>query len=179
MYCGKCGCETPSGMEYCPACQLQIDAQTRQPESQVVNMPMKWYSFLVYFSLFLSMIINIISGIGTMTGNQYLGYTAEVYGTFPAMKYLDIAMGIYSIAFGLLALVVRTHLVRFSKKAISLVTLFYSLPIISSILYAAASSFVLGQNCFTASIIAPIIGQIIMLVCNIIYFKKRSHLFVN
>lgn len=179
MYCGRCGKEVPDGMEYCSMCQFQIKTQTEASAATVPDMPMKWYKFLIYFLLFASMVINTLSGFGYISGIHYLGMANEVYTAYPAMKAVDFVMGIFSIGYAVFALFTRMHLARFSKTAPSLIIWFYSLNPICNILYTGAVSLVLGQSAFDSNFIGRLLGFALVLACNVVYFKKRAHLFVN
>lgn len=179
MYCGKCGKETPDGMEYCPACELQIRTQAEAPSAAAPDLPMKWYKFLVYFALFASLVINILSGVGYIKGIHYLGMADQVYAAYPVMKFVDIAMGVYSIGYAILALATRNNLARFSKKAPAMVTWLYALPPVVSLFYAGAASLALGQSAFDGQIIGSLLYSAFLLAANIRYFKRREHMFVN
>jgi len=178
MYCGKCGKEIPGGMEYCPACHLQIQTQTSVRSAQN-EMPMKWYKFLIYFSLFASAVVNTVMGVATIFGKHYSDFADQVYAAFPALKPVDIVMGVFTIAFGAYALYVRNRLAGYYRNGPSVIAAMYIASAAASFIYVFICSIIIGQSAFTPDIIFRTIGDIIMIIANIIYFNKRRHLFVN
>ncbi len=98
MKCTHCGAEIQTLDAFCPLCgNPNYAANTGFVPSGPIDLyPMKWYKFVIYFLLFFSAAINLISAILYFTGALYGdAYTARlVYATFPAMKPLDIVTGI-------------------------------------------------------------------------------------
>lgn len=147
---------------------------THQPE-----LPMKWYKFLIYVSLVLSTIMNVYSGVTSITGMQY--GTAEtarrLYTLYGALKPIDIIFGVLSIVLGLYALIVRQKLAHFKKDGPKHLIIMYTMSIVMSALYiiaAFAATGILALDIATAFALGL---QICIVIANKVYFDKRAHLF--
>ena len=66
---------------------------------------MGWYKFLIYFSLFASAALNIISGISSITGLHYGEFNQLIYAYYGGLKTVDIIMGFFSIALGVVSII--------------------------------------------------------------------------
>ena len=178
MYCRRCGAEIEEGAQVCAYCGEPVAQESAQRE-----MPMKWYKFLIYFSLFAGAVLNVINGISVLTGLQYdtqeEGLAALVYETFPGLKGVDVFFSLGVIALGVFGLFVRFQLSGFKKNAPVLLTFLYVFTAIINVGYAALASSMTGLELFDSYLVGNIIGQILMAVVNYVYFKKRAHLFIN
>ena len=150
------------------------------------QLPMKWYKFLIYFSLFAAAVINIISGLAAITGGQYGVDTELIYKNVPGLQTIDVLYGIALIGMGILALVTRSQLKNFRVNGPKLVSVLYGAGGAVSLIYVIAVSTAM-QNSLLGSFYNPdyssyivnLITTVVVLICNIIYFNKRKHLFVN
>ncbi|MGN0171554.1 MAG: zinc ribbon domain-containing protein [Acutalibacteraceae bacterium] len=145
--------------------------------------PMKWYKFLIYFSLFAGAVINFIQAIFLLTGVSYTleGLNAEVaYSYFPAMQILDYMMAAARIALVVLCLTARFLLAKYREKAPFCLYAVYVGHAVVSVLYyfGAMCIFNAIPPTAAASIIGTLIAYGVMLILNILYFSKRKHLFV-
>ena len=149
---------------------------------------MGWHKFLIYFALFASAVLNLISGIATMNGNQYGEYAQEVYELMPALKTPDMVYGIVLIAIAALAIFTRFALAGFQRNGPKLVVALYGAVIIVSVIYniwgasiveAAASDLGISAGIDYANIGSSVAISAAMLAANASYYKKRESLFVN
>ena len=143
---------------------------------------MKWFKFIIYFQLFASAVISVITAITMFTGAHYQGQADMVYRYFPGLKGLDVFYGIALIALAAFAIVTRQNLAKFRKNG----PRFYFILIIASLalalIYSIAGSSILNVSLgevMDGSSVGSLIGNIALLIINIIYFKKREDLFVN
>lgn len=188
MFCPKCGKQIDYETKFCMDCGTELnsaDSQQSQPPVLQQELKMGWFKFLIYFSLFASAVLNLISGISFLTGSRYGGKEdAElVYETFEKLKTLDMIMGVLCIILGVLALITRFRLAKFRKDGPLTLAILYIATSIVNIIYIISfvsiiPSFITEQMDFTSTITSIIVG-IVMIFVNAIYFKKRKHLFVN
>ena len=150
--------------------------------------PMKWHKFLVYFALWASAVINAVQGIRVMSGGQYNDPTygnlaREVYAFFPGMKTADIIYGIILIGIAILGFLTAYKLLKLMRGAPTLLTVLYIASAAGSILYIIMAVSALkgyrDTSDLTASAIGSLIGSVVMIIVNNIYYKKRERLFVN
>ncbi len=200
MYCNNCGTQNPDGATFCTKCGAFLASQQQptqqnqwQPQQQPVwqnpqpaapALSMSWHKFLIFFALWASCILNIISGITALTGVQYeiadSRVTAEmVYTVFPSLKTWDVIYGILLIALGALALVTRFQLAGFKARGPKLLYATYIANTAAAIIYVIAVSGIVGENMADSGIIANIIVSIVMVGVNAVYYGKRKAMFVN
>lgn len=161
-------------------------SQTPQSENMNSTRPqpkMKWYNFLIYFSLFFSAVINLGSGIMQITGLNYNisgGDASTVYLYYGAgLKIIDVLFGIFVIVLAVYAVYVRFRLAHFKKNGPMSYYMLLAANAIGSTIYYIVVSFVTGIMMLDSSTITTLISSIVMLALNVVYFNKRIHLFVN
>ncbi len=146
---------------------------------------MGWYKFLIYFSLFAGAVINIINGISTISGSQYGGQADRVYTVLNGMKIVDVTYGILLIGIAALAIVARFQLAGLKRKGPALLYAYSISGMVATVVYLVLVGVIISRygvnfgSIFDARIIGSILGSIIFLVINIIYFNKRRDIFVN
>ena len=140
---------------------------------------MKWFKFIIYFQLWASMLVNLVTAGKYFTGAYYEGNAEMVYRFFPALQPLDIVMGVVCLALAVYAVVVQRALAKFRAKGPMMYYLMYIVNTAVTVLYLIIGSIIIGQSAFTAEVAGSIIGSIVMLFVNIPYFNNRKHLFVN
>lgn len=157
---------------------------TEQKQYPAKPMKMKWYKFLIYFSLILTGISNMYTGVQAVIGMQYetKSQAAQVYATYPGLHIVDVIYGVLLIVFGVFALIVRQYLARFKAKGPKMLLLMYVASLVLEIAYIAAGSLVSGVNLLKASssgtmLISSILVSLFMIGANKVYFDKRAHLF--
>ena len=140
---------------------------------------MKWFKFIIYFQLWASMLVYLVTAGKYLTGAYYEGSAEMVYDFFPALQPLDIVMGVVCLALAVYAVVVQRALAKFRAKGPMMYYLMYIVNTAVTVLYLLIASIIIGQSAFTAEVAGSIIGSIVMLFVNIPYFNNRKHLFVN
>lgn len=206
MYCNNCGGLVPDGQYTCPNCGAYVGSteqtynvpnQNIQQEYYQNNIPytqqsvqpelgMKWFKFVIYFQLFLSALVNIINGFRISTGLHY-GVTSRqldyIYNHFDGLKMLDVCIGICIVVLGVLALITRFMLSGYKKCGPSMYIGLLIANIVIGFIYIAAFYFIVSSVSPDVSIsgdtFITLETNMTLLVLNIIYFKKRKHLFVN
>lgn len=160
----------------------QIDPMM-QPQAAAVNQPpMNWFKFIIYVQLFLSAALNLINAIGAFNGSHYDGSADLVYGFFPGQKTNDMIYGVCLLILVALAIYARFRLAGFKRNGPTMYYLFCGLSLVFALLYLILSANTLGvsiTDVMTASTTGTLIGMIVLLVINLVYFGKRKHLFVN
>lgn len=206
MYCSNCGGLVPDGQYTCPNCGAYVGStgqtynapnqnmqqgyyQNNIPYTQQSVQPelgMKWFKFVIYFQLFLSALVNIINGFRISTGLHY-GVTSRqldyIYNHFDGLKMLDVCIGICIVVLGVLALITRFMLSGYKKCGPSMYIGLLIANIVIGFIYIAAFYFIVSSVSPDVSIsgdtFITLEINLTLLVLNIIYFKKRKHLFVN
>ena len=186
MICPRCG-QDAGASKYCPHCGNTVEApvvNTVAPttvEENKPDMPMKWFKFLIYFSLWLSALSCLSNGLNMLTGNIYGGSAESVYYYFGGLKALDMITGMVNIAMAAFCIYTRFQLAGFKKNGPKLVLVLYAANAALNLLYTIAASAVVGGSVemnFTSAITTVIVAAI-MVAANNTYFKKRAHLFTK
>ena len=215
MFCKYCGQELQENAVFCQNCGAKLDDaqdQTTQETNQTAfdetasteqfasqtdysqqvgqtytpAYPMKWFQFLIYFLLFASAVLNVLSGIEQFTGKIYEttpgdGMIELVYSTFPALKPIDIIVGILMVALGAFAIVVRFALAKYKAVGPKLLLLLYASACVLNVIYCLAAVIVVPDlfSILAPDIVTNVVTSVIMIVINNNYFKNRKELFIN
>lgn len=156
--------------------QDMYNQTSQQPQKEL---GMKWFHFVIYFQLFVSALVGLWNGFQLLTGRIYGENTDRVYSYFSGLKGVDTIIGICYIAIAIFALVTRFMLADFKKCGPAMYIGMQVAGLIISIAYiASVTSIVDGLTEYIASsTYGTMAVSIVMLICNIVYFKKRKHLF--
>lgn len=143
---------------------------------------MKWFKFIIWVQLFLNAILNLREGITALTGAQYDGMAERVYRFYENLKIYDTIYGVAVILLAAYAIWVRFKLSGFKKDGPMMYFICLGANIVIPLIYVALASGEIGVSMgdvLSNGSSTTIVGSIIMLVVNIVYFKNRKHLFVN
>lgn len=217
MFCPDCGSQVPDDSRFCPSCGSSFGGATPTPGASApqgapvtppvpgqVPVPyaapapeMKWYKFLIYFSLFAGALLSLGNGLMAFMGMQYQGDAEFVYAMFSQVRIIDIVYGIVLIAFAAAMIYVRQQLAGFKKGAPQLFLLLCGAELAASVIYNGALVIIVMARVspLLPSYISPldfasefisfyeilgyVIGVIIYIVLNKVYFDKRASLFTN
>ena len=141
-----------------------------------------WYKFIIYVQLIFSIILGFIAMTKYFTGNIYQGNSNAVYSAYPRLRVLDIIYSGCFLGIILYTIYVRQQLAKFKKGAPKKYLILLLIPVVLYGIYGILSLAITGwyaTETIIAQIISQIIGFCIMGGINYIYFKHRTHLFVN
>ena len=180
-YCPKCGAESTGG-SFCARCGAPLSGEVSstgsvfvasneqsQTQTQLAVDPaadpstykLGWHKFLIYFSLWLSALINIGTAIMLLQYSQYSTYFA--------------VLGLLGLAIGIFAIYVRFQLAKFKKgapkKLLALYIIDASIGIIALLINLGAG--VYDNNS------ASLVVSIAMVFINWRYYSSREALFIN
>lgn len=178
MICERCGTEISSGDSKCYSCGAAVPG-AEKALAQSDKMPMKWYCVLAYFGLWVSGLVTIINGYLLFSGGHIIGDTETFYEMFNGLQTADIVMGLVSMAAGLFGFVTASCLIAMKSFAPKMVPIYYAVNLVSNIIYSIIYSSIIKMSAFNVNFIVELIITAVFMVVNIIYFKKRDHLFVN
>ena len=213
-YCSKCGTQLEDNIQFCHNCGSKVEnqAETSAPVENVVNNapiygqqppqnqfytpaapmaqhPMKWYKFLIYFSLFFGALINFVFGFNYITGGIYFvqsngEFSSDmIYGYYGGgLKALDVIYGILMIAIAGFSIYSRFRLAKYKSNGPICICILFVVGAGLTLLYNIALLAVTGLDfgeVFNAQISSSIGVSIGMALGNYFYFKKRKALFVN
>jgi hypothetical protein len=151
-----------------------------------LEMPMKWYKFLIYFALFFAAFLNVYNGIQILTGSQYT-YNGNdqsdlVYSYFSGLKVIDFIYGLLILGLAVFLIITRQKLKNFSKQGPKFIMVLYIANIGFSLFYLFTVTIITDiklSELLTTRFITSIIVALVMIFVNKSYFDKRVHLFVN
>lgn len=217
MFCRNCGAQVGDNASFCSKCgaptgntntQNQANSQApqggyqqprggyqqqyggqpyAQPFAPAPALPMKWFKFLIYFSLFAGAALNTVSGIMMMTGFHYEiyggGMAEKVYDEFSGLMTLDMACGVGMLICAVLSIVARFRLAGYYKDGPGMLSAVYLAGAIVNLAYVMGAYFVFPEEVFnaldTTSYFTSFAISMGMVSANATYFKKRAALFVR
>lgn len=204
MQCPKCRAAMPNGAKYCTECgaklPVQPDSVPNVPQPAIQEAPayeaqpvmteappaqelppcgMKWYKFLIYFALWAGAIVNLIDSLQFFTGS-ILGDDVEIlYAYYPLLKVLNLAFALILVTYAVFAIYTRYRLAQFRQNGPACLHALYLVQLAMVLIYWLAGSLILGEWLDLAGGFSDLISSIVILCINIVYFRKRKHLFVN
>ena len=140
---------------------------------------MKWFKFIIYFQLWASLLAILVMAEKYFTGGYYQENADLVYSAYPALKALDVCMGIFCVALGVYTVFTQRALAKFRAKGPMMYYLLYCADIAIALLYLLIGSIIVGYSLFSADMAWDLIAPVVMILINIQYFNNRKHLFVN
>ena len=183
------GINTEQNIETPPIQNKVNESQEPIGNTKYAGFAMKWYNFLIYFSLWAGALVNLGSGIAFISGYKENGgvFEYELYPYFDGLQFLDILYGILCFALAVFVVIVRFRLARLKKGAPLLYLLYLTVSFGTSIFYDFTYLIILSQRINISSEIAHFAGTIIgrgivvliLVFLNRRYFIKRESLFVN
>lgn len=205
MNCPKCKLPLEEGQTECPYCSAlesltgvssdpkpsanqentapsvpkytQNSAPHKPHAKPVPNYPMKWYYFLIYFSLIASAVMNFITAIGTFFGILTM-LSMGIDEAFAPTLLTSVVSLIASLTLGVLSISARSALAKKKESGPKSLYSIYTTSIIFNCITAVISMFTLNIT-GVVGVIPGIIGNVVMLILNRMYFDKRFDLFVN
>jgi cell shape-determining protein MreD len=90
-----------------------------------------------------------------------------------------VGAGIMSIAMGIFCLVVRSQLVKYKRSAPAKLTALYVWNIVFSVVYTIVGAFGIDMMGMTSTLLPTLFWNVILIIANKVYFKKRAELFCN
>lgn len=192
MYCKKCGKKISSDDKYCGSCGEPVNQDTSK-DSQLAKatsegLGMKWFKFLIYFALILSVIVFLFEGLLLLTGSYYdyiygalYGNNYEwkemIYNTYPLLNIADKIYSLFLIAAAIFFVIIRTRLASFKKDAPSQYITFLLILVVVNTIYSITTSFILESA--DISLLANVFSLVGRYLLEKAYFTKRNQLFIN
>lgn len=165
-----------------------IPEQQTAEQIEIIQQPelgMRWFNFLIYFSLFAGALLSLFDGIVYIAGlgSKLPEIFAEAYYFLPNnFRALEIIFGLVILAAAAGSVYVRFQLAGFKKNAPKCFYVFEIALSVFSTVYSIAGMALTtddGISAIIGAIIGGVVGDAVFLLCNITYFNKRKHLFVN
>lgn len=210
MYCTNCGARQQDGAKFCEHCGTPLTAPSQayrqpnahtdqatyqQPYQQTYQSPyqqpaaaelsMKWFKFLIYFSLWAGAVINLANAVLMLTGSVYEVAVNSispdvVYGFYGnGLKAFDMIYGIAMLALAAFSIHARFRLAKFRKDGPLCLYIVYGASIALSLIYTIGTTIIVGESTFSSDIASNVLVSFIFIFVNRSYFKKRSAMFVN
>ncbi len=178
MFCRKCGKEMNDSDMFCPACGTPVIEGDGGifPPTEENALPMKWYKFLIYFSLFAGAILSVISAFN---GIASIKNYPDVYELYPFLAELEIGYAVCNVLYAALAIYTRFALAGYKKIGPFCLYVCYGFSALAALLYSVVG-YLLTEGIYNnTTVIFSTLTSIITIAANYIYFTKRKHLFVK
>lgn len=203
QFCPRCGAPRSAPPVYTPPAPVNPPVQQQYhgnypnqyppqyppqpyPPMPVPQLGMKWYKFLIYFSLFAAAVLDLINGFLYLTGQIYALQSAGtispevVYAMWGSLRALDVTVGILYLGLALVAIYTRFRLSDYRADGPTCLTIMYAAAAIVTLLYSLIFQAIVQVDIETmSSTITSLMTSIAMICVNHTYFRKRKALFTN
>ena len=160
-----------------------IESEGQPLEQNQPELGMKWFKFLIYFWLFFGALEDLAQSLVLFFNyeNEFLDFEYYFYGN---LRWLGILFAVVWLAIAAYGIYIRFRLAKFRKGAPKQYIIYEIVNQAVFLIFSLAGEFAMGQSdMMIASLVGGIIGSVlggfVYIYPNIIYFKKRDHLFVN
>lgn len=183
MYQNQVQYQTPQGMY-----QNQVPYQNTTNQQNDFTAKMKWFKFVIYAQLFLTVLTFLGTGTNLFMGLTYDNYKGVVYEQFPYLEMSDKCFGLIFYGMAIWAIVIRQQLANFKKNGPFMYLAFCIVQLVILIGYGISFYFTVCVNAevdagtwdgVVNSLILSVVSIIIFFILNKIYFDKRKHMFIN
>lgn len=195
MYCKSCGSYLEDSVKFCANCGAPVEGNAENaayPEQfaypkepvgpQGPELGMKWFKFLIWFSLFFGALLNLVEGVMALTGGHYTmaggdsEFIYDYYGN--GLRVCDILYGLVIIGLAVFMIYTRFRLSGFRKNGPACLYIVYGGVAVCSLIYILLASAVVGENLLDANTVTSIVTSGVMIAVNVAYFNKRKHMFI-
>ena len=172
MFCKKCGKPIGAEDKFCPHCGTPVTDDIPNDIFPPYTPPMKWYKFLIYFSLFAGAIASAIGVVSSLV--LILTELGTYLANIPLLA-VEIAYAACNLIFACFALYTRNALVKYKKNAPLCLYVCYGISGLSEVVYGAYTY--IEGSFDLLSVIVGVITIVAMIAANYIYFTKRKDMF--
>lgn len=177
MFCMKCGADLGANPPpFCPQCGAAQDVTA-------VELPMKWFKFVIYVQLFASAVVNLYNAFSYLSGMFAESLTAgmltaqELYAYMPGLGALLTVLGILHIGAAVFSIVVRQWLAHHQWRVVLGLYAVCAIQIVINVI-TMVGLLILNASAQAAVALLPgVITVVVMIILNKIYFDKRRSLF--
>jgi hypothetical protein len=195
MICKNCGRNIPDDSVKCPLCgadpknsgenrngeydYVKISQLDEEPKKEL---PMRWYKFLIFISLPMTVINNFVSAFSVLFSPVNKGAAIINDVSVALVKKINTFYGFSLLLLAAVAVYTWMCLFKFKKNALfGLVTL-YLLDLIFSLVYLGLTMYAekIGfDSTVITSFVSAVLASSVMIIANTVYFRKRKSLFIN
>ena len=152
---------------------------------------MKWYRFLIYFSLFAGAALCFINALRIFTGTYYISvesgnYTASLYEQYAGLFIVDMIYGVCLLLQAAFMVYTRFALAAYRRHAPMCLLFTYVVQFTVYAAYAVANIWIVQSTVSEAVlyqqillIFMELLVSALLIFLNRIYFEKRKHLFIH
>ncbi|HIX13056.1 MAG TPA: zinc ribbon domain-containing protein [Candidatus Anaerofilum faecale] len=177
MFCMKCGADLGANPPpFCPQCGAAQDVTA-------VELPMKWFKFVIYVQLFASAVVNLYNAFSYLSGMFAESLAAgmltaqELYAYMPGLGALLTVLGILHIGAAVFSIVVRQWLAHHQWRGVLGLYAVCAIQIVINVI-TMVGLLILNASAQAAVALLPgVITVVVMIILNKIYFDKRRSLF--
>lgn len=177
--CPNCHREFVMETEFCPACgaPMNPDAYRIQKEHEAANSlvwPMKWYKFLIWVSLPLSLIAlcyNVYQTAQILNSFDAAQYKPELVGLVRFSLYLDLGVSLFLLP---LVIIGEVQLVRKRWRGVRVLLFIYLFQAVYALVYVVLLAQIPTD---VTQMVITLVEMLAMFFINRYYFRKRRSQF--
>lgn len=184
--CPNCGSVCDDSSRFCSCCgarQPQTVSSSQPPEKAL---GMGWFKYIIWFQLFANGLLNVSNAIACFSG-RFHGRDYEIlFSMAPEMKSVTMLYGALLLALAGFAVFTRFRLSGFFRNGPGCYLALLCVQVVTAIVFSVLFQVIIVSSPASRyfemnhlDTISSATTNIIMLIWNIFYFRKRRHLFTN
>jgi len=147
---------------------------------QIKKPKLIWHKFMSFFFLWICAFFAFKSGMACLTGSALGPYKDKIYEAFPGMHYLYAGFGAAALVIAAFTVYACFELIKYKKDAPRDLFIALSAQILATLIFEAIAGFILGfENLNLSQSAVAVVLQSLILLVNIIYFKKNKAYFTK
>lgn len=182
-FCAFCGKKNPDGAVYCGGCGKQLKITDPISGERVTKqLGMKWYKFIVYFQLPISIV--------SLMMYAYKGYKIKMESYNRESYYIIALLYLAVIIYGIFVMIqllrlkrgatMKYYLFIILSNCVWILELIINIHFDASMMVEVDDSYLSKNLLFwVIYILLCVVSMAIYIILNYLYFRKREHLFVN
>lgn len=176
MFCMKCGADLGANPPaFCPQCGAVQDVTA-------VELPMKWFKFVIYVQLFASVLINLYKAFSYLSGmvaeSLSAGMTAQkLYAYMPGLGALLTVLGVLHIGASVFSIVVRQWLAHYQWRGVLGLYAVYAIQVVINVITMVGFLILNASSRAAVALLPIVILLVVMIILSKFYFDKRRPLF--
>ena len=141
---------------------------------------LKWHGFLTKI-LWVGIVGAVLRGLSAFRDAFLVEEYYELFNNYPALRVIEILFGLAMFAFAFYKSKTRIALVNFERRGPTMLYCNYALTVLLPVLYYVAYSITTNLSIFDfveeSQLWGSVIAAIVLIIINVIYYRKRQHLF--
>lgn len=170
--------EAPAAGPSASAAPVRAPAAPAARAAAPAKPKMKWFHFLIHFSLWCAAVSNLALAVYQLTDGGYGEDAALIYEMLPGLHAISIIHAVFCLFLAIFCIYTRYRLARFRRNGPTCILLLQGAAVLIPFLFSLAEGLLVGAPLSECVSFFSLLVSLFLVYLNVIYFRKRAHLFI-